>query len=258
MQQSQTGQKPIVTKLGLIYYSNMCESSKKLLTHLTRTSTKDYFHYVCIDNRVKNADGQIVISLENGQKVVLPPTIKSVPALVQLSSNKTLFGDEIYLCIPLQPAATIGAGMTTGYGGQPKQLSNTRAAIETLEEPGCFEFSSSSSIVSDSFGYLDNDFSAKGNGGLRDMHHYVSPLEGGGHDGNHPKFAENTFPGTTTSNHDSGRNGSTIQSMPGVPAETYNKKRNEGSISLETYTSQRDSELNNIFSSQTIGSGGRY
>ncbi len=250
---------PIVSKMGLIYYSNMCESSKKLLAYLTRTSTKDYFHYVCIDNRVKNADGQIVITLDNGQQVVLPPTIKSVPALIQLSSNKTVFGDDIYVCIPQQPAATVGAGMTTGHGGNPQQMSNTRQSVENSQEPGCFEFASGA-VVSDSFGFLDNDFSAQGNGGMRDMHHYISPLDTAGSGQN---FSQGSIPGISLTtggggdnNRSSGSNGTTIHSMPGVPAENYNKKRNEGTMSMESYTSQRDAELKNIFSSQTMG--GRY
>jgi hypothetical protein len=56
---------------SILYYSNFCDHSKKLLQTITKTSLIDEIHFICIDKRIKEKDGKIYIILENGQKVIL-------------------------------------------------------------------------------------------------------------------------------------------------------------------------------------------
>ena len=57
---------------------------------------KKDMHFVCIDNRVKEANGKINVILGNGAKILLPPNVTKVPALLLLNrGNRVLFGEEI-------------------------------------------------------------------------------------------------------------------------------------------------------------------
>ena len=53
---------------SILYYSNYCDPSKKLLFELSRSKIKEELHFVCIDNREKGPKNSTHIILENGQK----------------------------------------------------------------------------------------------------------------------------------------------------------------------------------------------
>ena len=38
---------------SVLYYSNYCDNSKKLLSYLSKSSVKNTLHYVCIDRRIE-------------------------------------------------------------------------------------------------------------------------------------------------------------------------------------------------------------
>ena len=145
---------------GILYYSNFCEHSKKLLQSLSKTQANKEFHFICIDKRVKEKDGKTYIVLENGQKIVMPENVQKVPALLLLTQNyKVLYGDHIYEYM------------------KPKQEVAVKQATNNNMEPMAFSFSGGSAVVSDNYSFLDmntEDLNAKGNGGLRQMHNYVS------------------------------------------------------------------------------------
>ena len=80
---------------SVLYYSNYCDNSKKLLSYLTKSTVKDKLHYVCIDKRVQKNNATYII-LENNQELLLPNTINAVPALMILNGEyDVLFGDNI-------------------------------------------------------------------------------------------------------------------------------------------------------------------
>ena len=82
---------------SILYYSNFCEHSKKLLQTLSKTQVSKDIHFICIDKRVKDQTGKIQIVLENGQKIVMPENVTKVPALLLLNQNyQVLYGDGIY------------------------------------------------------------------------------------------------------------------------------------------------------------------
>jgi len=151
----------------ILYYSNYCESCKKLLGMISRSPIKDEMHFICIDKRSRHSNGQTYVQLSDGQEVLLPPSITKVPALLLLNRGyKVLFGDEIANHIaPTVEAMKQNAVVQTG-------------------EPMAFGFSGSSSggfanfgVASDNYSFLDQsseDLAAKGSGGMRQQHHYAS------------------------------------------------------------------------------------
>jgi len=148
---------------SILYYSNFCEHSKKLLQTLSKSQVNKDLHFMCIDKRVKEKDGKIYIVLENGQKIVMPENVTKVPALLLLNQNyNVLYGDSIYEHL------------------KPRQEAVTRQATSNNMEPlafslGGFGLGFGSGVVSDNYSFLDqdaDDLNAKGNGGLRQMHSY--------------------------------------------------------------------------------------
>ena len=143
---------------SIIYYSNFCEHSKKLLQHFSKSTITKDIHFICIDKRIKGPDGKIYIILENEQRIVMPNVIEKVPALLLLNNNyQVLYGDNIYNHF------------------KPAQEIITRQATKNNIEPMAFSLGGGS-ISSDQYSFLDmgsEELNTQGTGGLRQMHNYV-------------------------------------------------------------------------------------
>ena len=143
----------------ILYYSNFCEHSKELLIHLAKNNARKDIHFVCIDKRRKNENGQIHVILKNGQTLLLPPTVSRVPALLLLNrGNSVLVGNNIY--DELKPKEDVYQEISTEGNGEPM-------AFSTLEM---------GNSMSDNYSYLDvppKHMEAKGDGGLRIIHNYA-------------------------------------------------------------------------------------
>ena len=146
----------------ILYYSNFCEHSRKLLQTLSKSDIKKDIHFICIDKRVKDSNNKTFIVLENGNKILMPENINRVPALLLLTQGyNVLYGDAI-----LQHF-------------KPTQERMVKQATQNNMEPMAFSFGNGGGfgdIVSDQYSFLDMDsdsLSAKGNGGMRQMHNYV-------------------------------------------------------------------------------------
>lgn len=69
--------------MDVLYYSNYCKHSTKVLQHITKNSLINSLNCVCVDKRtVDKNTGVITIILENGKQVLIPPNISSVPSLL--------------------------------------------------------------------------------------------------------------------------------------------------------------------------------
>lgn len=147
----------------ILYYSNQCEKSKKTLQALTRGSAHKDVHFLCIDKRVKVGNNWYIV-LENGDRVVLPPQIDRVPALLLLTQgHKVLFGDSILQHI--QPRIVVANNAATQNNGEPFAFASGS------------DFMGGFGVASDSFSFLDqtsDELSAKGSGGLRQMYNYAT------------------------------------------------------------------------------------
>lgn len=145
---------------SILYYSNFCEHSKKLLQTIPKANLSNEIHFICIDKRTKDVNGKIFIILENGQKIIMPENVSRVPALLLLNDGyKVLYGESILQFL------------------KPKQEMNVKKATQNNLEPMSFSFSGGfGNVVSDQYSFLDMDheaLSAKGSGGVRQMHNYV-------------------------------------------------------------------------------------
>ena len=147
---------------SILYYSNFCDHSKKLLQTVSKTQVSKDIHFICIDKRERDQNGKVNIILENGQKIIMPENVTKVPALLLISDGfKVLYGDNIYSHL------------------KPKHETATRQATNNNMEPMSFSLGGSGGfgIMSDQYSFLDQDsdaLSSKGDGGLRQMHNYVT------------------------------------------------------------------------------------
>jgi hypothetical protein len=145
---------------SILYYSNYCEHSKKLLQTLSKANISNEIHFICIDKRTKDETGKIHIILENGQKIIMPENVNRVPALLLLNQGyQVLYGESILQHL------------------KPRQQAAVKVATQNNLEPMAFSFGGGfGNIVSDHFSFLDQDpdaLMAKGSGGTRQMHNYV-------------------------------------------------------------------------------------
>lgn len=200
----------------ILFYSNYCIQCQKLIQFISKTKLVNKIHFICIDNRKNNKEGDMMILLENGQQMILPPNITRVPALVLIiQNNRVIFGfDEI--------SRHFGETM----GDLPSNRAVTHNSISKTEsihaEPSPYVLNttvgcgvSGFGVTSDQYSYYDTSIDEynleKGSAGARQMHNYVS-----------------------------------IKSNPEKiwsPEETY-KSDKIGEISLEQLQQKRNSDIN--------------
>jgi hypothetical protein len=116
-------------------------------------------HFICLDKRVKHGNETYVV-LSNGQQILLPSTVTKVPALLLLNrGQRVLFGSDINKHIFFDEVSI------------QKKVSNLQS------EPSSFAFETNGNgVASDNFSFLDqgsDEMLAKGNGGMRQQHHYA-------------------------------------------------------------------------------------
>lgn len=145
----------------ILYYSNYCEHSKKILQSLSKSQLKEKFHFICIDKRVVE-DGKLYVVLQNGNKIIMPNNITKVPAILNLSTCNVTVGDDIYSYL------------------KPQNQEITKNATSNNMEPFSFSFGMTNpgtGVLSDNFSFLDassESLMAEGDGGLRQMYSYAS------------------------------------------------------------------------------------
>lgn len=144
---------------SILYYSNFCEHSKKLLQTISKANISNDLHFICIDKRMKDSsNNKVYIVLENGQKIVMPENVNRVPALLLLTQGyNVLYGESIMQHL------------------KPRQEQVVKEATQNNMEPSAFSFGGGF-VTSDQYSFLDMDsdsLSAKGSGGTRQMHNYV-------------------------------------------------------------------------------------
>lgn len=209
----------------ILYYSNYCIQCQKLLQFISKTDTKKKIHFICIDARKTDEEGNLIVVLENGQNLIVPPNITRVPALIIIpQNNRVLFGCE--------EIKRYFAGMDSGISASLESVNQNAAnpyiktvasMVAAAPDPtpyvlnaavGCG--TSGFGVTSDNYSYYNmtpEELSTKGNGGTRQMHNYVSV--------HHP----------------------TQQTTIYTPEETY-KPDKVGDISLEQLQQMRNADIN--------------
>lgn len=153
----------------ILYYSNYCKSSNKVLQLLSKYDMSNQIHFICIDGRVtKNGNNYAV--LPNGQEMLIPKNITAVPALLILNQQYNV----IYGVNDIINFFQRGIEQQVKHATQ-----NNNIPVSTSVDDGYSAFGGfGGGIVSDHFSFLDQDdseLSAQGNGGLRQMHNYARP-----------------------------------------------------------------------------------
>lgn len=150
--------------MDILYYSNHCPHSQKIIHFISRAGLIDKMNAICIDKRTVDPNsGQIYISLENGKKIMLPPNVQSVPALLIGKQNyRTVFGKDIMAYF------------------EPLTKEKTNEAQQHQGEPIGISLAASSAgvaIHSEQYTLYDlspDDLSAKSTSTKRPMYQYVS------------------------------------------------------------------------------------
>lgn len=148
---------------SILYYSNYCDNCSTLLQLISKSTCKNDMHFINIDNRCKK-NGATYVILENKQEILLPPTVNKVPALLLLNkSHHVLFGNDIN-----KHLESLNINNTN----------HTNPIVKNNGEPLAFSLNNCGfGVASDNYSFLDQDaqsLSAKGDGGMRQQHHYAS------------------------------------------------------------------------------------
>lgn len=151
--------------MDILYYSNYCKHSKQIVGYLAKENLTNQLNCICIDKRQRDAfTNQTYILLENGQKIMLPPNVHSVPALLLVKQNyRVVLGDEILpLLHPLVKRQRDAA--VAHSGGEPMAYSITS------------NIGGMANVVSEKYTSYDltpEELSAKGSSTNRYMANYV-------------------------------------------------------------------------------------
>ncbi len=141
----------------ILYYSNYCDYSKQLIVNLREYKEYNKIHFINIDNRFIK-DNKTYVLLENQQSVLIPSFVDRVPAILNITNHQISFGNDIY-----------------------KNINKNKEEKSKDVQDDISEFSfgnyKSNEVMSDQFSFYDqgsDEMLAKGDGGLRQMHRYVT------------------------------------------------------------------------------------
>lgn len=154
---------------ALIYYSNHCQNSKKLILMMSKNLDRrllSSIHFISVDKRT-TVNGHMYAILDNGQQFHIPQSIQSVPAMVLINQgNHILFGNQIYQYLGMDLRINVP---------------QTRQQVEMNDDPEPFSFEgisgSCAAITSDKYSFVDipaKEMLAEGNGGMAQLHSYVT------------------------------------------------------------------------------------
>ena len=150
--------------MDILYYSNYCTHSQKVLQTLVKGNMSDKLSFICIDKRqLDKRTNQTYIILENRGKVVLPPNVHSVPSLLLIKDNyRIIQGDDIikFFHKDIKQQTNIA----TNFNGEPVsfQLGASSGGTNVMSEQYTL------------YNMSPDELSAKGTGGNRQMYNYVS------------------------------------------------------------------------------------
>lgn len=146
----------------IFYYSTHCKHSQKVIQFISKNNIIDKLSCICIDKRTRDINNNnILITLENGKQVSMPPSVQTVPALLRVSKNHTVI---------------LGSEQIIEYINSDKRYINTQKTQSSIlnnnVEPVSYDFFKdiSSERYTD-YSMSPNDLSTKGKD--RPIHNYV-------------------------------------------------------------------------------------
>ena len=149
--------------MDIVYYSNYCKHSQKLLQYLAKNGLTAKVNCINIDKRKRDPQtGQTHIYLEKGGAVLLPPNVHCVPTLLLVNEKfRVITGQEIYS--HFAPKVTAQNKIATN-GDEPLSygLPFSQNGMNIQSEQFTF------------YNMTPDELSAKGRDGMRQMYNYVS------------------------------------------------------------------------------------
>jgi len=153
--------------MDVLYYSSFCKHSQTVVQYIVKNNLIDKISCICIDKRKRDKNGNnILIPLENGRTIMLPPNVQSVPALLRVKKGHTiLLGDSQII-------------QYLGEQYENPQVKNS-AILQQNGEPDGFMFQSSynsSNITSEkytNYHLTPEELSAEANSKARNLYNYV-------------------------------------------------------------------------------------
>ena len=148
--------------MDILYYSNYCTHSQNIIRYLAKNDLRNKISFICIDKRTRDPkNNQLYVLLENGTRVILPPNVHSVPALLLVRENyKVVLGDDIIK--HYEPYTEELKTVATKQNGEPMAFSLSGASAPVVSEQYTL------------YSLTPEELSSKGNGGRRQLHNYVS------------------------------------------------------------------------------------
>jgi hypothetical protein len=148
--------------MDILYYSNYCTHSQNIIRYLAKNDLRNKISFICIDKRTRDPkNNQLYVILENGTRVILPPNVHSVPALLLVRENyKVVLGDDIIK--HYEPYTEELKTVATKQNGEPMAFSLSGASAPVVSEQYTL------------YSLTPEELSSKGNGGRRQLHNYVS------------------------------------------------------------------------------------
>jgi len=154
--------------MDILYYSNFCKHSQKILQFFVKNNLTDKVSFVCIDKRKQDPNtGQIYIILENGTQILLPPNVHSVPSLLLVKQSYSVITGDAIMSKYQDGLQTKNNNATDG-NGEPIGVSLNSVSIGTIVSEQYTSYSAS-----------PEELSSKGNSGNRPLYNYVSANENG-------------------------------------------------------------------------------
>jgi hypothetical protein len=104
---------------NIFYYSNYCKHSQKVLQCLVKANLTNEISFVCIDKRGRDPNtNQMFIITEGGERVLMPPNVHSVPAMLLVKEQyRVIYGDEV---LQNYESRIVNDKMTaTNFNGEP-------------------------------------------------------------------------------------------------------------------------------------------
>lgn len=79
---------------GVLYYGKTCQHSQQLLRQVAKQGIADKLRFIPVDLQERRGD-QLLAILDNGSRVLIPPGVTAVPALLDIRDKNIYMGPEV-------------------------------------------------------------------------------------------------------------------------------------------------------------------
>jgi len=165
-------------KMDIFYYSNFCPHSQKIVQFIVKHQLNEKISCICVDKRKRDGNNQLVVLLENGKQVMLPPNLQSIPAVLCIKKNYTLVLGTEPITEYLQSKFNLSKNSHQLFENPYDKTSAVNKRPQYQDPIGFHmsEISSSNGISSEAYTSYDlspDDLSAQSNSSNRPLYHYT-------------------------------------------------------------------------------------